>query len=599
MLASALGAIIFGRVADILGRKRIYGYEVLILAAGAIASALAPTFTWLLAFRAILGIGIGGDYPVSATIMSEYSGKQNRGRMIGLVFAMQGAGLIVGPLIAAALLAAHIPAGITWRVLLALGAIPGLAVFYLRRKIHETPRFALASGATQEAKAAIAAATGEAVATPAVGDAVIRLPHGALDGFAILFRNPRLLKWLIGTSAAWALMDFCYYGNSISTPEILSLINRHGTELDNVLIQLAIFAVCALPGYILAILLMDRTGRRSIQTLGFGVMGLMFLLIGLVPAVTVTVVPFVLLFGVSYFFTQFGPNTTTFVYPAEIFPVEVRTTGHGISAAAGKLGAFIGAFLFPVFIAAPMGIRGARDRGHRGHHRHGGHRGAAARTQGQEPGGVGRRSARARTPRGHMGGSGMSYRIVVGIDASTHSAAALRWAVRHAAGRQDAVVITVLAWQMPLVSNPAAFDREALQRTYEKLLAETVSEALPSPGLPVGRCAVLGDPIDVLVEASRDAQLLVVGSRGRSPFAGVILGSVSQACAARAACPVVVVKEPNADGRETAGALPHARATTRIAPAHSSLATPESNDLEALSPLTPPVGSQRDGTQPR
>jgi len=62
---------------------------------------------------------------------------------------------------------------------------------------------------------------------------------------------------------------------------------------------------------------------------------------------------------VSYFFTEFGPNTTAFVYPAEIFPVEVRTTGHGISAAAGKLGAFLGAFLFPDFLAASVGIRGA------------------------------------------------------------------------------------------------------------------------------------------------------------------------------------------------------------------------------------------------
>jgi PHS family inorganic phosphate transporter-like MFS transporter len=359
LLASALGAILFGRVADMLGRKRIYGYEVLILAAGAIASAFAPSFIWLLVFRVILGIGIGGDYPVSATIMSEYSGKQSRGRMIGLVFAMQGVGLVVGPLIAAGLLAAHMPAEITWRVLLGLGAIPGLAVFYLRRQIHETPRFALAGGAIHEAKAAIAAATGGAAAAPEAAGKAIRLPHGAMDGFKILFRSPRMLKWLIGTSAAWALVDFCYYGNSISAPEILALINKHATELDQVLLQLAIFALFALPGYILAILLMDKSGRRSIQTLGFGVMGLMFLLIGLIPAVSVTVVPFVLLFGVSYFFTEFGPNTTTFVYPAEIFPVEVRTTGHGISAAAGKLGAFIGAFLFPVVLASSMGVRGA------------------------------------------------------------------------------------------------------------------------------------------------------------------------------------------------------------------------------------------------
>ena len=68
---------------------------------------------------------------------------------------------------------------------------------------------------------------------------------------------------------------------------------------------------------------------------------------------------FVLLYGISYFFTEFGPNTTTFIYPAEIFPVEVRTTGHGISAGAGKLGAFAGAFLFPDMLASSLGVRGA------------------------------------------------------------------------------------------------------------------------------------------------------------------------------------------------------------------------------------------------
>lgn len=60
-------------------RKRIYGYEVLILAIGAIASAFSPNYTLLLISRAVLGIGIGRDYPVSATIMSEYAGKNTRG----------------------------------------------------------------------------------------------------------------------------------------------------------------------------------------------------------------------------------------------------------------------------------------------------------------------------------------------------------------------------------------------------------------------------------------------------------------------------------------------------------------------------------------
>ena len=358
LLASAFGAIIFGRIADMLGRKRIYGYEVLILAAGAIASAFSPGYVFLIVCRIILGIGIGGDYPVSATIMSEYSGKESRGRLVGLVFAMQGLGLIFGPLFASILLSTGISDNYVWRILLGFGAIPGLAVFYLRRQIHETPRFAMAGGAHEEAQAAIASATGTAVTVP-TGESKAKIGQGAMDGFQKILGNKRLLIWLIGTAGGWLLLDFCYYGNTISSPEILKLINPHATILDNTLTQLAIFAVFALPGYAVAILLLDKTGRKSIQVMGFTMMALMFLLLGLIPGVTKDVVPFLLLFGVSYFFTEFGPNTTTFIYPAELFPTEVRTTGHGISAGAGKLGAFAGRVPVPGLPDSSIGLTGA------------------------------------------------------------------------------------------------------------------------------------------------------------------------------------------------------------------------------------------------
>jgi nitrate/nitrite transporter NarK len=67
-------------------------------------------------------------------------------------------------------------------------------------------------------------------------------------------------------------------------------------------------------------------------------------------------VPFLLVYGISYFFTEFGPNVTTFVLPGELFPTRVRATGHGISAGIGKLGAFIGVFLFPV-LQQSLGLR--------------------------------------------------------------------------------------------------------------------------------------------------------------------------------------------------------------------------------------------------
>jgi MFS family permease len=86
-------------------------------------------------------------------------------------------------------------------------------------------------------------------------------------------------------------------------------------------------------------------------------MGVCFAVIGLVPSMTTMVAPFLVVYGISYFFTEFGPNVTTFVLPGELFPTSVRATGHGISAGIGKFGAFIGVFLFPV-LQSSLGLRG-------------------------------------------------------------------------------------------------------------------------------------------------------------------------------------------------------------------------------------------------
>ncbi|MGH3267209.1 MAG: MFS transporter, partial [Trebonia sp.] len=122
-------------------------------------------------------------------------------------------------------------------------------------------------------------------------------------------------------------------------------------------LQLAIFVVAAVPGYMLAIARLDRIGHRRLQLTGFAMMALCFAVIGLIPGMTTAVAPFLVVYGVSYFFTEFGPNVTTFVLPGEVFPTQVRATGHGIAAGIGKFGAFIGVFLFPV-LQDSLGLRG-------------------------------------------------------------------------------------------------------------------------------------------------------------------------------------------------------------------------------------------------
>ena len=121
--------------------------------------------------------------------------------------------------------------------------------------------------------------------------------------------------------------------------------------LTDTLTQLAVFAAAAVPGYFVAAAMMDRMGRKPIQVLGFAVMAGSFLAMALIPGIEKLIFPFLIIYGISYFFTEFGPNATTFVYPAEIFPVETRTTGHGIAAATGKVGGFFGVFTFPILMA--------------------------------------------------------------------------------------------------------------------------------------------------------------------------------------------------------------------------------------------------------
>jgi PHS family inorganic phosphate transporter-like MFS transporter len=350
--AACLGALVFGRVADLIGRKRVYWLVAVIMVVGALGSAVSPGYWVLIAFRFVLGFGVGGDYPVSAVLMSEYANRENRGRLVGLVFSTQALGLIVGPVIALALLGAGAGNGLAWRLMLALGAVPAAAVVYLRRKMPESPRFqAQVQGRYRHAVADLARFTDGTV----TGNPVPAITHQM--GLRAFLTNRRWLLTLAGTAGCWFLLDYAYYGNTISTPQIIGLISPQSSTMTTIAIQLAIFVVAAVPGYLLGIARLDRVGHRRLQLIGFAMMALCFAVIGLVPGLTTAVVPFLLVYGVSYFFTEFGPNMTTFVLPSEVFPVTMRATGHGISAGVGKLGAFIGVFLFPL-LASSLGLRG-------------------------------------------------------------------------------------------------------------------------------------------------------------------------------------------------------------------------------------------------
>ena len=358
LISAFLGAIVFGRIADRIGRKKTYGLEAALMVVGAVLSAFSPSLIWLLVFRFILGIGVGGDYPMSAVLMGEYSNIKSRGKLVGLVFAMQALGTVAGYVVALALLAANVNPDIAWRLMLGLGAIPAGAVVYLRRKMPESPRYrARVEGKADLAAKEIAAYSGGVINVQQPKDSKVRL---SLRQF---LSNPKYLLYLVGTAGSWFVFDYAYYGNSVSAPLIVkSVLGSSGAHVltEAIALQLIVFTVAAVPGYYLAANFMDRIGHKRLQLIGFFFMGLAFLLIGVIPNITTEVLPFLMLFGVSYFFAEFGPNETTFVLSGEVYPTSARSTGHGLSAGIAKFGAFLGVFLFPV-IKKDFGVAGALE----------------------------------------------------------------------------------------------------------------------------------------------------------------------------------------------------------------------------------------------
>src|SRR2546423_5403854 len=163
LFAAFLGAMVFGRFADVSGRKRVYWLVAAIMVIAAVGSALSPSFWVLIAFRFLLGFGVGGDYPVSAVLISEYANRKDRGKLVGMVFGTQALGLIVGPLVALALLGAGTSTDVAWRILLGLGAVAAAAGIYLRRKMPESPRYQVqVQGKAEQAASQISAFTGGA-----------------------------------------------------------------------------------------------------------------------------------------------------------------------------------------------------------------------------------------------------------------------------------------------------------------------------------------------------------------------------------------------------------------------------------------------------
>jgi len=187
------------------------------------------------------------------------------------------------------------------------------------------------------------------------------------------FRPPSLLAilsrrnlWgkLVGTAGGWFIFDITFYGNLLFQPLVLAQVfdaeggsTCSGDLKHSLCIQMSITALIGLPGYYVAVWLMDSMGRRTIQLQGFLFMALLFAVMGVGHAQLEDKPMLMLaLYGMTFFFSNFGPNSTTFILPAETFPSSVRATLNGFCAAMGKLGATVGSAIFkPLVVHTGLG----------------------------------------------------------------------------------------------------------------------------------------------------------------------------------------------------------------------------------------------------
>eukprot|EP01134_Creolimax_fragrantissima_P006604 CFRG6604T1 len=354
------GMLVLSLLADRIGRKvgsiitsTLMALGILLMAMALPTMGLNAMFIWFTTSFVIYGIGVGGEYPISATSAAERSQKHSepgsRGKDITLTFSLQGMGAVAGSLVIIAMLGItgqitpdcttpnnnsmgynEKSLGIVWRTTYGIGAAMSLLVLVYRYFfLSESDVW---NEATERSKRKLA---------EGVHIYDLRKPHVAY-GIALRHYWPRLMA----TAGVWFLWDIAFYSNKLFSGPIIGSFVPDGDLLTTNL-YILLNNVVGLFGYYVAAYLIDQkwVGRLRLQVAGLNIVALLLL----ISAVFFDqLAPGLLIFFYisSSFFGSAGPNATTYVVPTEVYPVALRATCHGMSSFAGKSGALMATIAF-------------------------------------------------------------------------------------------------------------------------------------------------------------------------------------------------------------------------------------------------------------
>ena len=337
----ALGATLGGLLADKFGRRQVFAATLLIYGIATGASALAGSLAVLMALRFLVGLGLGAELPVASTLISEFSPRKVRGRMVVLLEAFWAVGWIL-----AAVIGTFVVSGSTdgWRWALALGCVPALYSVVVRRGMPESVRFLETKGKHDEAEAVVRSfEESKALASKKIAnfeetvvehDSAVENADGIWD--KLLAKRTAAL-WLV-----WFCINFSYYGAFIWIP---SLLHAQGFTLVKSFTFTLIITLAQLPGYAVSAYLIERWGRRA--TLAAFLLGSAFSAgaYGLASTEWQIIVA-----GCFLSFFNLGAWGALYAIGPELYPTRLRGTGTGSAAGFGRIASILAPLSVPVII---------------------------------------------------------------------------------------------------------------------------------------------------------------------------------------------------------------------------------------------------------
>ncbi|MBB3999516.1 MFS transporter [Aureimonas pseudogalii] len=331
-----IGAFVFGRLADHIGRRPVLLIAILIDAVFGIASAFAPDFGWLLALRLLTGIGVGATLPVDYTMMAEFLPAGRRGRWLVLLESFWAVGTICLALLA---LAAGSQGGEAWRTIFFFTGLPALVGIVLRLSIPESPFYLAKQGRAEEARAVL-----QRVATANGSAAVIgtlRPEPKVRTSMTALF-SPLLRRRSTFILIAWLLISISYYGVFVYLPVRLA---SEGFGFLRGQTFLVLVALVQLPGFALAAYGVEAWGRKP-TLIGFLLLSAAGCLLFSLGSSAAVVVGATLLMS----FALLGTWGAIYAFTPELYPTNLRASGMGAAGAMAR----VGGLLAPSIIAPVM-----------------------------------------------------------------------------------------------------------------------------------------------------------------------------------------------------------------------------------------------------